>query len=244
MANKPFFSWRHALLASPDLSSNEKLVALVISTYMNDHGQGAFPSQETIATKASINVRSVKRAAKSLQEKGWITRRLHGYAGQKWKRHDYEICMPKRDDTESPPSDKGGDTLSKGGDTECKKVVTESHLNSPKNSPIKKEEDRKKEIREKFTDDDYESAVFMFNAIRHKYPDTSDSNLDQWADDIRKMREIDKREPDRIAAVFLWAHAHDFWSANIRSPSKLRKQWSTLCAQKQQEINNGPNQFL
>ena len=80
--------------------------------------------------------------------------------------------------------------------------------------------------------------------IKEKYPETPEPNLDQWADDLRKMRELDKIKPEQIASAFTWAHEHQFWSANIRSPSKLRKQWSTLCAHKKREIEHGPNQFI
>jgi len=96
----------------------------------------------------------------------------------------------------------------------------------------------------KWSEEDYDSAIHMFNQIKEKYPETPEPNLDQWADDLRKMRELDKIKPEQIATAFTWAHEHQFWSANIRSPSKLRKQWSTLCAHKKREMENGPNQFI
>ena len=96
-----------------------------------------------------------------------------------------------------------------------------------------------------YTDTDYDSAVFMLNAIKDKFPRmTKEPNLEVWADDLRKMRTVDNLTGEEIAGLFMWAHQHTFWSANIRSPGKLRKQWDTLSAQRQQEKSNGPNQFI
>lgn len=91
---------------------------------------------------------------------------------------------------------------------------------------------------------DMDSARYIFDLILMKFPDTKAPNFEQWADDLRKLREIDKIPPLKIAEVFQWAHNHHFWSANILSPGKLRKQWEKLCAQKQTEGENGPNQHI
>ena len=125
-----FFTWRSAILKS-NLSAGQKLVSLVISTYMNDHGTGAFPSQETIASDASTSVRSVQRSLKVLHADGWLRIAQHGYAGQKWRRNEYEVRFPKNvrkgGDTESGPPEQGGDRSDV-------KVATQSRTNSPVNS--------------------------------------------------------------------------------------------------------------
>ncbi len=96
-----------------------------------------------------------------------------------------------------------------------------------------------------YSNEDYESAVFMLNAIKDKFPRmTKQPNLEIWANDIRKMRTVDDLTGEEIAEIFTWAHNHSFWSANIRSPSKLRKQWDTLCAQRQQDKSNGQNPYI
>lgn len=96
----------------------------------------------------------------------------------------------------------------------------------------------------KYRPDDFDFAQEMYRLILAKFPDTKPPNIDQWADDLRKMREIDKLDAATIANVFSWAHHDSFWSANIRSPGKLRKQWEQLCAKKQTEAGNGPNPHI
>ncbi len=109
--------------------------------------------------------------------------------------------------------------------------------------PLKVQKDVKQKMC-KYTQMDLMAAHHIFKQIRDKFPETQEPNFDQWAGDLRKLRELDKIEPNKIAEVFTWAHNHHFWSANIRSPAKLRKQWEQLCAQKQQESENGRNQHI
>lgn len=86
----------------------------------------------------------------------------------------------------------------------------------------------------KFEARDLACARWMFELIRslnatHKRP-----NFDAWANDIRLLREQDRRSYEDIARVFTWANKHDFWSGNILSPAKLRKQFDVLKIQMQQ----------
>ncbi|WP_165480954.1 helix-turn-helix domain-containing protein [Xanthomonas oryzae] len=48
------FSWQSAVTKSY-LEPSTKLVLLVIGKHMNQHGQGAFPSYEMIASGTSLN---------------------------------------------------------------------------------------------------------------------------------------------------------------------------------------------
>ena len=57
---------------------------------------------------------------------------------------------------------------------------------------------------------------------------TKQPNMSAWANEIRKIDEIDKIPIDNILKVFKAANKDDFWSMNIRSPQKLRKHWDRL----------------
>lgn len=50
----------------------------------------------------------------------------------------------------------------------------------------------------------------------------------KWADEFRKMRDIDKRDREQIARLINWVYKDDFWKSNILSPAKLRKQYDRL----------------
>ena len=52
--------------------------------------------------------------------------------------------------------------------------------------------------------------------------------MQQWANDVRKLNEIDGADIHKIIEVFKIANKDDFWSMNVRSPKKLRKHWERL----------------
>ena len=57
---------------------------------------------------------------------------------------------------------------------------------------------------------------------------TKKPDMQQWANDVRKLNEIDGADIHKIIEVFKIANKDDFWSMNVRSPKKLRKHWERL----------------
>ncbi|MFD2133311.1 Replication protein O [Pseudogracilibacillus auburnensis] len=85
--------------------------------------------------------------------------------------------------------------------------------------------------RHKFEICDMRLAELFFNKIRENNPSHRKPNLNKWANDIRLMRERDKRTEEQIEYLIDWTQTHEFWHANILSPAKLRKQFDTLVMQ-------------
>lgn len=110
-----------------DLAAPTKHVLHVISTYMNSHGEGAFPTIETIADKSGLSVRTVKNHIPLAVDSGWLIKTKIGLSGQQWANNKYEICMPK-----------GSAASSKGSAAKGNKVVQELHTNTPLNTPLTK----------------------------------------------------------------------------------------------------------
>jgi len=150
-----FFSWRSAVTDS-DLSLTTKAILLVISTYMDDHGEGAFPSMETIARKASASKRSVVTHVRIAQEAGFLKVSRHGFSGQRWARNEYRIAFPdtkaasqagrEQRDAVRRAGKKGGETpafhsakavnaVPEAGASGVLKPVQALHSISPVNSP-------------------------------------------------------------------------------------------------------------
>ncbi len=80
----------------------------------------------------------------------------------------------------------------------------------------------------KYSQDDYDCAVWMLSMVRQINPTFKEPNLKTWANDIRKIINIDKRSYQEISDLFMWVNRDDFWSSNILSPAKLRKQWDKI----------------
>jgi hypothetical protein len=88
---------------------------------------------------------------------------------------------------------------------------------------------------------DLETSRFIFNLIRTLNPKHREPNFKSWANDIRLMRECDRRTDEEIRALFEWANQDHFWRTNILSPAKLRKQWDVLVIQRDNPKNIGSN---
>lgn len=83
----------------------------------------------------------------------------------------------------------------------------------------------------KFSADDLSLAEFIFSKVIEAAPKTKKPDLNLWANTIRLMRVRDNLNHSEIREVFTWANADEFWSTNILSPEKLRKQFAKLHAQ-------------
>ncbi len=84
----------------------------------------------------------------------------------------------------------------------------------------------------------HEMAREMFSLIRNCLPKAKEPNWEHWARDIRLMEERDNRTSDEIRSVFLWANQDDFWSANVLSPSNLRKNFDRLQSKMHKALPN------
>jgi hypothetical protein len=106
----------------------------------------------------------------------------------------------------------------------------------------KKPKQVKKEIEKKYTEEDRSLAELLLQKIIYNFPtfENKKVNVAEWADEIRKLREIDKATREQIFFMITWLQGgeivhegkpprhfepHDFWSKNILSAKKMRKQW-------------------
>ena len=72
-------------------------------------------------------------------------------------------------------------------------------------------------------DIDLANKYFGMIKVNPKNPKQSEPNFESWADDIRKLREIDKHTIADIEKIMVWVQNDDFWCSNCLSPSSFRK---------------------
>lgn len=92
----------------------------------------------------------------------------------------------------------------------------------------KEKEKEKKTSCHKFSTSDLENAKLLFELMLQNNPSAKEPNLEKWANDFRLMRERDNRTDEAIKYLINWTQKDDFWSTNILSPAKLRKQFDAL----------------
>ena len=85
----------------------------------------------------------------------------------------------------------------------------------------------KKTVNTSFNQKHLDIANEMYRIINATFK-TRQPDMSVWANEIRKLVEIDKIPINKILGVFKAANRDDFWSINIRSPKKLRKHWDRL----------------
>lgn len=105
-------------------------------------------------------------------------------------------------------------------------------------SDSKKESGAKKPVKKpKFEQQDFELAQYMSNKI-NQLVTAKNHNIESWARDLRLAREVDGIATSDLQAAFDFAHADDFWQANILSPKSLRKQYQRLDAQARRALRS------
>ena len=83
-------------------------------------------------------------------------------------------------------------------------------------------------------------AKFLQKQILINKPDFKEPVIQAWADDMRKLVELDKRDKHDVALVIKWCQQDSFWSTNILSASKLRKQFDQLYLKMQASKGSSP----
>ena len=78
-------------------------------------------------------------------------------------------------------------------------------------------------------------AKWMHSLILNINPNAKEPNFESWANTIRLMTDIDKRNGDEMVKVFQWANQDSFWNSNILSADKFRKQYDQLSVKSRQE---------
>ncbi|MCM3599368.1 hypothetical protein M3175_01390 [Robertmurraya korlensis] len=106
-------------------------------------------------------------------------------------------------------------------------------------------EGKKKGTKKKYDENSkpYKLAKYLVEEIRKNLPEFKEPDLQKWADDMRKIIELDKRDPRQAAQLIKWTQQNNFWWKNVMSPSKFRDQYDKLLANaKNEKLKQSPQQ--
>lgn len=95
--------WRNAVAspAGPSRTST-RLVLLTLALHMNPQGV-AWPSQQTLAKRSGLCLRTVQACLDDAEEGAWIVRSWRGRNGQGWRRALYQATIPAHIDLATKP---------------------------------------------------------------------------------------------------------------------------------------------
>lgn len=197
-----------------------------ISALCNKLGY-CYASNKHFADLYEVDQRTIRRWVSLLEKEGFIYSRVKGKQRRIFLAHKVQFDAAGLEDMQP----------------ETPEPATPEE---PKKKPAKREA--------KYTDQDLFLAEMLLSKIIYNFPafENKKVKIDEWADDIRKLREIDKATGQQIEFMITWIHGgtlrqegkpprtyeqHDFWSKNILSAKKLRKQWfENLVPQLQQSV--------
>lgn len=220
------------------VQGEEKLVLLAIADHADPEGGNAWPTLETLATYASVSVRTVQRIVRRLVDAGLVTveRNRGGTVVQAANRRPnlYELdleAVAARGVTGVTPTDTPawgdrGDKTASRGDRSA------SRGDSPKPSPAETLEEHPSEHPSEQTPSSSRPEVEelctlladLVEANGSKRPTVSKA----WRDAARLMLDKDGRDPVKAAELIRWTQADDFWRGNVMSMPKFRARYDQL----------------
>lgn len=127
------FAWRKAVVKDPSLSSITKLVLHTLHYYMDNNTGECFPSRETIAEDASLNIRTITPHLTKAQKAGYLIKTKKPTKG-KYKRNTYKGIIPAK--VEEVSEDDIEEFKSNEEELQCIQKGNEIPINSSYNSSI------------------------------------------------------------------------------------------------------------
>ena len=107
------------------------------------------------------------------------------------------------------------------------KLLSTKELSTNK---LNTKEDSPDSAKAKYGDDSpyLKLAEYLYKRVKENNSKSPIPNFQDWADDIRKLVELDKNTVEEVKEVIDWCQSDDFWKNNVMSAGKLRNQFAKL----------------
>ena len=203
----------------------------ILGRYSNED-DAAWPSRALLAKRTRTTTKSVDRRIAELVQVGALVvehRKADSPSGNKYNRSN--IYWLKRLDPQGV-----GTQLSLGGDADVPTVGTLVSLG--RDTAVAQNESHEREPKERDTREAKPMAAILADRLADRVASDGTPRpkvTTRWVLEMDRMLRIDKRDPAEVADVVDWVTDHDFWSANILSPTKLRKHYDRLQKQRRRE---------
>jgi len=191
-------------------------------------------ANQTLETLSGLSRSGINKNRNVLKQLGLVDFESNGNR----KATSYKICVLYTEDSTHNSEHRG--THNSTHNSEHKGTHNSSTLikqNRNINKTNKDSHNSKHDKRVYEADDiNFKLAQSLLSKIEEQNPDHKKPDLQKWANDIRLMHEQDNRSYDKIQKMIDWSQNNDFWSGNVLSTAKLRKQYDTMAAQANSEV--------
>jgi hypothetical protein len=223
-------SW---VLRHCEATGGARCLMFAIANHSDEHGRGCWASVETLAHEARMSARGARAALRRLEVEGELVETGVTETGT----HVYELARMGGEDSSGGAEDRD----IRGGEATSPEVVSSVSVSSSQpdlSSTVQTEPSSNGHVADierlcqQLADSANERSDPERRRKRPKYTVTK-----TWREAMRRLVEIDGREPGEVERAIRWVHQHDFWSSNIFSPVKLRLQYDVIRGQAQRERN-------
>lgn len=222
-----------------DLSIEAKAIYSYLASY-SGAGLSSFPSTSLILHDLGISENRYLKHRKTLVDKGYLTikreRLDNGFSKNIYiiNQNPSEVVHLNSVHLQNV----GIGNVGIGNEGTISNSFKSNNINSNSNnkkilSSSDEQDASSKKSRKKVYEENspyYQLALLLLQEINKK-GEIKEPNLQTWSDDMRKLVELDKKEIKLVEQIIVWSQASDFWSKNILSAAKLRKQFDMLVRQ-------------
>ena len=109
-----------------------------------------------------------------------------------------------------------------------RKRQTKDTINNNDNN-VEEERSNVKQKNYKHTEDDWRLARLLVRLIKGRHSSwIMKDDIRDWAEDIQRLRQLDKRTPEQIEFMIKWTQQDDYWHKFILSTHQLRQQFNNI----------------
>lgn len=230
-------AYRSLKLVKLHTSAGQNNLYRELLDYANDEGyldEWFEIKNEALASLTGLSDRGMKEARNGLVQSGLIE---YKQGKRSAANPQYRITRLYRTQSASSHAPKSASVSTEKVPQGVPQVVPQgvppsTYTKTDYDQTINTKSSRQKSAKRTYAEDSepYKAAAHLWARVKDNNPETKPPNLQAWSDDMRKMHELDKRPWEKINKMVDWSQDDAFWSGNILSADKLRKQYDKMAA--------------
>lgn len=229
-----FYMLTAQILNDKNLNHAEKLTMAILNGLAHEDGT-CYPSNEWLQEKLGIGENGIRIILQNLEKNNYIKREIISCVKNPFKKYriihintDFKLFLPatKSEGSEALEKKQSDPSFSRG-------IIDKKELIDKKE--IYKEPPKSKKAASatpQVSADADALCTFFFEKIRERNPEFKEPKLQKWKQEFDCLLRIDKRDPEKIKELIEWASTHKWWKSACLSPSKLRKDYDLMMAQR------------
>ena len=183
-----------------------------------------YQTSDTLEELTTLSRYKQDNAIEQLENAGILEKDVRGIPAKRYFKLDYKALANKivnNSQTSVQKNDKQVfKKLATNKELTIKKVDRQS-IDSPDSTNVKYDDDSPY----------LGLAKYLFTKVKENNSKAREPNFQNWADDIRKLVEIDGNTVEEVKEVIDWCQSDSFWKNNVMSANKLRTQFPKLWGQ-------------